>query len=290
MNTIKRLGGRVRPQHLAPFPWLRLAQNQLTEGLLFAGVVGNGAALDYVSGFPGTPIGNGTSLAGSSPSGPAMLTTSNTAQGVWFNAPALARLRNAFSVAVLVGIDSWGTFGKPFSIPARNDATWNAPFGLTLGRNSTSNQDLRLTYPSGATERGFSATSAVTNLTDGVVRLWGASRSGVNGSLYLDGALVASSSALASGDVDAVSTPNGTAPRVVLANRSPTSTGEGTAGRMVWALVWDRVLSASEWAALNQGRRDAFLVPARRPVVRATSSGTVRRRVFGSMVVRGSIK
>lgn len=216
----------------------------LAQGLMF--VIVNGWPRDLVTGEKGTAIGSATP-AGRTKWGRAFESNSTSADGWWWPGSNIRTIGNKVSIVMCVDIDSDGGDGSNLiSVDYRADGSFTTPYTIfNLNSGFGSRPRISLDFTKVTPTRDFDEQTVVWS-TDPVAAVFGHTHDNGAGRFYSNGVAAGSTSAVTSGYFD-----KGTYKHIDIFTRSKDSLGsDGVNGRIAYAAVWKRPLSAGEHALL----------------------------------------
>lgn len=220
----------------------------ISSALCFLTTPGGVSRLDRVGGGQ-LILGPAANLQRGTEYGAALDSTSTTSGGCAFAnpSPALLRITNKATVAILCTLDGLVNGGRLVCIPYYPDSSWAIPFvAMSFSVASSANASAQFEFSNATGARRVStATDNGYFLVDGKAHLYVVTWSGSVVRFYRDGLPHGAAKSITNND--AYLTNRG---RIHLFQRNLDNPGEGLDGRVNMAAIWGRELSTGEVANL----------------------------------------
>lgn len=227
----------------------------LARGLVFASIGNAPGSPDLVGGARSQPIGSGTVDAFAK--GLGFYSPSNVGNG-WttkYDIDTFRTIGSAFTLACEVSAETLSDSSQIVSVPYANGTYADPKTSFCLRRLAATTS---IVVEVGLTTPAVGAQNAVfgSGLFADTISTYVVTRNGASATVRRNGLLLSQvSSTLTNSDII-----YSTANEVTLLNRSSTSPGAGTGGGVLWAYIWNRVLSDDEQAAIYNAPYD-FIKP-----------------------------
>ena len=259
--------------------------NPLTRGLILCIFPGARSRTNFATGQIGFIFGSANFNAGLAQTGtPAFESTTQTTDGLYFpfhRSQHLITTDHSFYCGI--SWDTYTSYNNIISIPA--NSTWSNPYASMAFQRYVAGTQAQYFYS--RTSSSYRTCQSGTGFLDysGYHRC-GFTRDGADVSFYRDGVYHSNGAALS----PSADPWQGNEYGITILNRSYLDPGEGTDGKLSFALFWTRVLSADEFAEIDRYpfgvlkskiRKTIILIPAGAPISATAGIASAAATAYG---------